>query len=282
MPGFTLLATLVLFADATNIGDVYTVSVANGDNTVFNQIDPITYQPISGTDLNYSASSMSGYTGVVTIVGQSVPEPASRLSGMGAVLIGAGIWGNAAGCGVGPDARIGPSTRRSANELGYARRPPFAPRKGVSFAERKTTMGHCALAGRVIPESPSAPSKTTIRSPRMNWIMPELAFRSAKDRQMGHCVAAPGYARVAFAPRKTTIRRPHMNWIMPESPFAPRKDDNGPLACAGLCRYVAFAPRKTTIRPPRMNWVMPKSLLRERRQWPTAVVTQPPRTVNTS
>lgn len=82
-----------LDAGVTNVGAVYTVSVVPGGNTYFNQIDPITFQPIPGTDLNYSASSMFGYTGLVTIGSQAVPEPASIASGLAAMLIGPGVCG---------------------------------------------------------------------------------------------------------------------------------------------------------------------------------------------
>jgi hypothetical protein len=93
LPGYTLLASVVLYAYDTNVGDIYTVSVVPGTNTFFNQIDPMTFQTIPGTDLNDSASTMTGYTGKVMIGAAAVPEPGSIVSGLAALGVGAVIYG---------------------------------------------------------------------------------------------------------------------------------------------------------------------------------------------
>ncbi len=91
-PGGTLLASVVLYAFDTNVGDTYSISLVAGANTVFNQIDPNTSLPIPGTDLNYSTPSMDGYAGLVTVGASAVPEPPSILSAIGALCCGVILW----------------------------------------------------------------------------------------------------------------------------------------------------------------------------------------------
>ena len=81
MPGYTLLASVVLFAFDTNVGDVYTVSLVPGSNTFSTRSIPPSFQPIPGTDLNDSASGMSGYTGMVTIGGRGTRAGVDHLAG---------------------------------------------------------------------------------------------------------------------------------------------------------------------------------------------------------
>jgi hypothetical protein len=81
-PGDTLLASLVLLytGPSNSVGATYSVSVVSGSNTDFNQIDPNTSLPISGTDLTYSQdTSQTGYTGIATVSPASIstPEPSS-------------------------------------------------------------------------------------------------------------------------------------------------------------------------------------------------------------
>lgn len=81
-PGDTLLASLVLLytGPSNSVGATYSVSVVSGGNTSFNQVDPNTFLPISGTDLTYSQdTSQTGYTGTATVSPASIstPEPSS-------------------------------------------------------------------------------------------------------------------------------------------------------------------------------------------------------------
>ena len=81
-PGVTLLASLQIYAEATNPTEVYTVQVANASFTNL----------LGSTSPSSTVSSTPPYSGTITVVAASaVPEPASMVSGMTALVVLAGI-----------------------------------------------------------------------------------------------------------------------------------------------------------------------------------------------
>jgi hypothetical protein len=91
-PGVTLLASLVLSAVSTNPGETYQVSVLQGANTFFNQVDA-NLSVIPGTDLVTTMGTATGYNGTMLITGAQVPEPTALVSaGIGVALLAIGSW----------------------------------------------------------------------------------------------------------------------------------------------------------------------------------------------
>lgn len=88
-PGVTLLASLLLDAQSANAGETYGVSVvvslSGTTDTSFTN---------AGSPVNYSQNtSVTGFSGTVTIGTSAIPEPASIVSGMTALALLAGLHG---------------------------------------------------------------------------------------------------------------------------------------------------------------------------------------------
>ncbi len=82
-PGDTLLAEVQIYAMATTPG-TYTVTLDTGGNTFFYD---------GGTQVGAAQGDATGYMGMITVLPASVPEPASIVPGMTAVLLFAGFQG---------------------------------------------------------------------------------------------------------------------------------------------------------------------------------------------
>ena len=75
-PDRTLLASLPIFAEATNPKEVYTVQVANAS-----------FSNLVSTDPNYTSPNFTISGGTITVVAAAVPEPASIVCGMTALVL---------------------------------------------------------------------------------------------------------------------------------------------------------------------------------------------------